>query len=173
MSAVVLGKMQALAMLSANLSRDIKIKSQRRIDEAMCSLPFAADDRDFQTIQQMASVTYNWQSLRFEWVLTCDSTCVSLSSSDPMYTSIIQALGYYLNLKTVVIPSQVRLICFVYILTILLSNFSLFEEIKIALGKKKKSTIALEEDDNDPTAAQEIVTNSLSIINNQRMCDGS
>ena len=108
-NSTVLGNMQALTKLSANPSRDVKIKAQRRIDEAMCSLPYASDDRDFRTIQEMASLAYNWQSLRFEWVLACETSCsASLLSSNPMYTSIIQALGYYLNLKTVVIPSQVH-----------------------------------------------------------------
>ena len=85
--------MQALTTLSANPSRDVKIKAQRRIDEAMCSLPYASDGRDFQTIQMMASQTYKWQSLRFEWILACDTSCASLHSSNPIYTSIIQALG--------------------------------------------------------------------------------
>jgi hypothetical protein len=54
-NSAVIGKMQAITVLSANPLRDIKIKSQRRNDEAMFSLPFASDDRDFQTIQQMAT----------------------------------------------------------------------------------------------------------------------
>lgn len=105
--ALVLANFQSLSVLSTNPSKDCKIKAQRKVDEALFSLPHISDDRDFQTVETMASETYNWQNLRLEWLLVSETSCKSITSTHVKYTSIIQALGYYLNLKTVVLPAQV------------------------------------------------------------------
>ena len=111
-STVVLAKMLTLAN---GPKGDHKGKAQQRQDEAMYSLPYASDDRDFETIERMASQSYDWQNLRFEWILDSEIFCLqSLKSNHSTYTSIIQTLGYYLNLKTVVIPSQVCRILYIY-----------------------------------------------------------
>lgn len=112
-STVVLAKM--LTLVANGPKGDHKGKAQQRQDEAMYSLPYASDDRDFETIERMASQSYDWQNLRFEWILDSEIFCLqSLKSNHSTYTSIIQTLGYYLNLKTVVIPSQVCRILYIY-----------------------------------------------------------
>jgi len=76
-----------------------------RQDEALLSQPFASAARDSETIEEMASHLYNWQNL----VLANDETrSKSMAPAHPLHTAtMILALGYYLNLKAVVRPSQV------------------------------------------------------------------